>query len=106
MKIRLFASLKDDFGSSFIEIPNIKNINIKDLKQLLVHQYGMDLSTGLSQTITLLLLDFQDSGHAAPVLTNPQLIPYFLLKTKSNEFCFLIVYHMHLSNCHLNLNYG
>ena len=24
MKIRLFASLKDDFGSSFIEIPKIK----------------------------------------------------------------------------------
>ena len=42
MKIRLFASLKDDFGSSFIEIPNIKNINIKDLKQLLVHQYGIN----------------------------------------------------------------
>ena len=42
MKIRLFASLKDDFGSSFIEIPKIKNINIKDLKQLLVLEYGIN----------------------------------------------------------------
>ncbi len=41
MKIRLFASLKDDFGSSFIEIAATKNMNVKELRQLLSHEYSI-----------------------------------------------------------------
>ncbi len=41
MKIRLFASLKDDFGSSFIEIASTKNMNVNELRQLLIHEYSI-----------------------------------------------------------------
>ncbi|MEC7881164.1 MAG: molybdenum cofactor biosynthesis protein MoaE [Chloroflexota bacterium] len=42
MKIRLFASLKDDFGSSFIEIAAKKNMNVKDLRRLLINEYSIN----------------------------------------------------------------
>ncbi len=41
MKIRLFASLKDDFGSSFIEIAATKKMNVKELRQFLSHEYSI-----------------------------------------------------------------